>query len=199
MPAGYVQALLLTGGQKLSLDDPRPGNPEESDYLVRDGKEVHFTLDFGQAKIAEAAGKLGPGKRVEIPAQPLGPSGTALRQTLQVEVYDDFPNVLLSSVVYANTGTSEYHLDHIVEQQHRFSSHIVKEHPYDMWSYQGASYDWGQNDVVKLSQKFSQPNLMGAVTKGGYGGGIPVVAFQDPSRGDAAVTLASRPLSPSIA
>src|SRR5258708_474917 len=199
LPSGYLLASLLKDGQKLSLDAPGEGTPAESDYLVQDGEEVHFTLDFGQAKITEAAGKLGPGKRLQIPAQPLGPSGTGLSRTLQIEVYDDFPNLLLSSVVYANTGTSEYHLDHIVEQQHRFSSQIVKEHPYDMWSYQGASYDWGQNDVVKLSQKFSQPNLMGAVTKGGYGGGIPVVAFQDPSRGDAAVTLASRPLSPSIA
>src|SRR4029077_822684 len=139
LPSGYIQALLLKGGQQLSLDDPRQGNPEESDYLVQDGKEIHFTLDFGQTKITEAIGKLGRGKHVEIPAQPMGPSGTSLRRTLHVEVYDDFPNILLSSVAYTNTGTSEYRLDHIVEQQHRFNSHTATEHPYDMWSYQGSS------------------------------------------------------------
>src|SRR6202521_1659086 len=48
LPSGYIQASLLKGGQQLSLDDPRPGNPEESDYLVQDGKDIHFTLDFGQ-------------------------------------------------------------------------------------------------------------------------------------------------------
>ena len=44
LPSGYIQALLLKGGQRLSLDDPRQGNPEESDYLVQDGKEA---LDLG--------------------------------------------------------------------------------------------------------------------------------------------------------
>src|ERR1700737_2132966 len=177
LPSGYIQALLLKGGQQLSLDDPRQGNPEESDYLVQDGKEIHFTLDFGQTRITEAIGKLGRGKHVEISAQPIGPSGTSLRRTLHVEVYDDFPNILLSGVAYTNTGSSEYHLDHIVEQQHRFNSQMGKEHPYDMWSYQGSSYEWGKDDVVKLTSGFSQPNLMGGIVKGGYGGGGPGGGF----------------------
>src|SRR5216683_3396335 len=110
LPSGYIQALLLQAGQPVSLDDPRQGNPEESDYLLQQGKEIHFTLDFGQTRITEAIGKLGRGKRVEIPAQPIGPSGTSLRRTLQVEVYDDFPNILLSSAAYKNTGNSGYHI-----------------------------------------------------------------------------------------
>lgn len=66
LPSGYLQALLLKGGQKLSLDDSRENNLAESDYLVQEGKEIHFTLDFGETKITEATGKLGRGKRVEI-------------------------------------------------------------------------------------------------------------------------------------
>ena len=197
LPSGYIQALLLKGGQRLSLDDPRQGNPEESDYLVQAGKEIHFTLDFGQTKITESIGKLGRGKHVEIPAQPIGPSGTSLRRTLHVEVYDDFPNILLSSVAYTNTGNSEYHLDLIIEQQHRFNSHM-KEHPYDMWSYQGSSYEWGKDDVVKLRSGFSQPNLMGGIVKGGYGGGIPVVAFWTASVGEAIGHVETLPLSLSL-
>src|SRR6195256_1085957 len=198
MPSGYVLALLLAGGQKLSLDDPRPGNPEESDYLVQDGKDIHFTLDFGQTKITEAMGKLGRGKHVEIPAQPMGPSGTSLRRTLHVETYDDFPNILLSSVAYTNTGNAEYHIDHIVEQRHRLNSHMAEEHPYDMWSYQGSSYEWGKDDVVKLTSGFSQPNLMGGIVKGGYGGGIPVVAFWTASVGEAIGHVETLPLSLSL-
>src|SRR6267143_2260318 len=198
LPSGYIQALLLKAGQQLSLDDPGQGNPEESDYLVRDGKEVHFTMDFGQTKITEAVGKLGRGKQVEIPAQPIGPSGTSLLRTLRVEVYDDFPNILLSSVAYTNTGQSEYHIDHIVEQQHRFNSHMGKENPYDIWSYQGSSYEWGKDDVVKLTGGFSQPNLMGGMVKGGYGGGIPVVAFWTASVGEGIVHVETLPLSLSL-
>jgi len=48
-PSGYVQAYLVRDGKRLTLDEPKPGQPNESDYLVQDGKEVHFVLDFDQA------------------------------------------------------------------------------------------------------------------------------------------------------
>ena len=198
LPSGYMQALLVKGSQKLSLDEPRQSGPAESDYLNQEGKEVHFTLDFSKAEVTEASGKIGRGKHVEIPAEVLGPSGTGLRRTLRVEAYDDFPNILFSSVVYTNTGSSDYHIDRIVEQHHRFNSHLVKEHPYDMWSFQGASYDWGKDDVTRLTSGFSQPNVMGGIVKGGYGGGIPVVAFWTASVGEAIGHVETLPLTLSI-
>ena len=54
-----------------------------------------------------------------------------------------------------------------------------------MWSFQGSSYDWGKDDVQKLTRTSSQPNAMGEAVKGGYGGGIPVVAFWTASVGEA--------------
>jgi alpha-galactosidase len=198
LPSGYMQASLVKGSQKLSLDEPRQNGPAESDYLIQEGKEVHFTLDFSKAEVTEASGKIGRGKRIEIPAEVLGPSGTGLRRTLRVEAYDDFPNLLFSSVVYTNTGSSDYHIDRIVEQQHRFNSNVVKEHPYDMWSFQGASYDWGKDDVTRLTSGFSQPNVMGGIVKGGYGGGIPVVAFWTASVGEAIGHVETLPLTVSI-
>jgi alpha-galactosidase len=198
LPSGYVQASLLKAGQKLSLDEPSQSGITESDYLVEDGKELHFTPDFSQAKVSDATGKLGRGKRLEIPAQSLSTSSTNLRRRLQVEVYDDFPNLLLSSVAYTNAGASEYPIGRIVEQRHRFSSHQAKEHPYDMWSYHGSSYEWGKDDVLKLTAGFSQPNVMGGMVKGGYGGGIPVVAFWTASVGEAIGHVETLPLSLSM-
>jgi hypothetical protein len=49
-PSGYIQASLLKGGEKLSLDDTASGT---SDSLVRDGKPVQFTLDISAAKVQE--------------------------------------------------------------------------------------------------------------------------------------------------
>jgi alpha-galactosidase len=198
LPSGYLQASLVKGGEKLSLDEPRQGGPAESDYLVQDGKEIHFALDFSKAEVNEATGKLGRGKRVEIPAEVLGPSGTALRRTLRVEAYDHFPNLLFSSVAYTNTGSSEYHIDRIVEQQHRLNSHVAKHRPYDMWSFHGSSYDWGANEITKLASAFSQPNLMGGIVNGIYGGGIPVVAFWTASVGEAIGHVETLPLTLSI-
>ena len=67
-----------------------------------------------------------------------------------------------------------------------------------MWSFHGASYDWGKDDVVKLGRKFAQPNVMGATVKGGYGGGIPVVAFWTAPVGEAVGHVETLPLTLSL-
>jgi alpha-galactosidase len=198
LPSGYIQGFLLKDGKMLTLDEPRLGKPADSDYLVHNGREIRFALDFDQAKVLEASGKLGRGKRLEIPAHVLDPQDPKIQRTLEIEVYDDFPNILLSSAEYKNSGDSDVQLDQVVEQRHRFDSHTAKAQPYDMWSYQGSSYDWGKDDVVKLTRTFSQPNLMGDIVKGGYGGGIPLVAFWTGAVGEAIGHVETLPLTVSL-
>ena len=199
-PEGYVQASLLKDGKKLSLDESSIGAPADSDFVRVAGKDVHFTLDFQQAQVHEAIGKMGVGKRVEIPARPLGPSGTNLQRVLALEVYDKFPNILLSTVEYKNTGASEVAIEKSVNQRRRLNAGLgdAKAHPWEMWSYHGASYDWGKDDVVKLTPGFSQPNVMGEMVKGGYGGGIPVVAFWTSQVGEAVGHVETIPISAAI-
>jgi alpha-galactosidase len=198
-PTGYLQAFLLRDTRR-TLDEPMLGRPNESDYLVQNGKEIHFVLDFNQAKVLESMGKLGRGKHIEIPAHPLGPTGTAIQRVLTVEAYDEFPNLLLSTVEYRNTGSSDLVIDRVVEQRHRFSAKLADPtaQPYDMWSYQGSSYDWGKDDVFKLTRATSQPNAMGEAVRGGYGGGIPVVAFWTASVGEAIGHVETLPLTLSL-
>jgi alpha-galactosidase len=198
LPSGFLQATLLRDGKQFTLDEPGVGSAAGSDLIVHDGKDLEFVPDFGQAKVLEATGKLGRGKRVEIPAHPLAPAGTDVERTLVMEAYDDFPNIALVSVSYKNAGTTDFQIDQVVTQQHRFNSHEVKEHPYDMWSFQGSSYDWGKDDVQKLTRVSSQPNLMGEAIKGGYGGGIPVVAFWTASVGEAIGHVETLPWTLSI-
>ncbi|HVN21135.1 MAG TPA: alpha-galactosidase, partial [Dongiaceae bacterium] len=193
LPSGFVQATLLKDGKRLSLDEPPVGSTGGSDSIVHQGKEFDFIPDFGQAKILEGSGKLGRGKRVEIPARPLAPSGVPIDRTLVMEAYDDFPSLALVSTTYKNSGNADFQIDQVLMQQHRFNSHEAKEHPYDMWSFQGSSYDWGKDDVQKLTRTSSQPNLMGEAVKGGYGGGIPVVAFWNASVGEAIGHVESLP------
>jgi alpha-galactosidase len=199
-PDGYVHALLLEDGKRLSLDEPNVGSPSDSNFVRVAGKDVNFTLDFQQAQVREAIGKMGVGKRVEIPERQLGPSGTGLQAVLALEVYDNFPNILLSAVEYKNTGTTEVKIDQSVNQRRRLNARLIeaKAHPYEMWSFHGASYDWGKDDVVKLTPAFSQPNIMGEMVKGGYGGGIPVVAFWTRQVGEAVGHVETIPISAAI-
>jgi len=199
-PDGYVQAFLLKDGRKLSLDEPYVGAPADSDFVKVAGKDVHFTLDFQQAQIHEAIGKMGAGKRIEIPARPLGPSGMELQRVLALEVYDNFPNILLSAVEYKNTGAGEVVIEKSVNQRRRLNAKLAdaKALPWQMWSFHGSSSDWGKDDVVKLAPGFSQPNEMGEMVKGGYGGGIPVVAFWTRQVGEAVGHVETLPISAAI-
>jgi alpha-galactosidase len=200
LPSGSVQAFLLKDGKKLTLDEPGVGSTTGGDYIVHDGQDLQFTPDFGQAKVLEATGKLGRGKRVEIPGHPLAPSGMGVEGTLEVEAYDDFPNIALVSVAYKNVGTSDFAIDSAVMQQHRFNAGLAdgKAKPYEMWSFQGSSYDWGKDDVQKLTRTSAQPNAMGGIVKDGYGGGIPVVAFWTGSVGEAIGHIETLPWTLSI-
>jgi alpha-galactosidase len=189
LPSGFLQATLLKDGKRLTLDEPGEGSSGGSDSVVLAGKELDFVPDFAKAKVLESIGKLGRGKRVEIPAHPLAPAGVAIDRMLVLEAYDDFPNIALVSTTYKNVGTSDLPIEQVWMQQHRFNSKEEdakgRPYPYDMWSFQGSSYDWGKDDVQKLTRTSSQPNVMGEAVKGGYGGGIPVVAFWTASVGEA--------------
>jgi alpha-galactosidase len=187
LPSGFLQATLRQDGKRLTLDEPNVGSTGGSDSIVSHGKEFDFIPDFSQTKVLEASGKLGRGKRVEIPARPLAPSGVPIDRMLVLETYDDFPGIALVSATYKNVGTSDFHVDNVLMQQHRFNAQQVdsKVQPWDMWSFQGSSYDWGKDDVQKMVRTSSQPNVMGEAVKGGYGGGIPVVALWTGSVGEA--------------
>jgi alpha-galactosidase len=198
LPSGRIQAFLVKDGKKLTLDDADGTNPGSGDYLIADGKSIDFITDNTQARVLDAGGKLGRGRRVEIPAH--SAANPNLQRTLQVEAYDDFPNLLLTSTEYTNTGTASINIDRAVNQQHRFNARLVdtKAQPYELWSFQGSSYDWGKDEVLKLTRNFSRPNVMGGMVKGGYGGGIPVVAFWAASVGEAIGHVETLPLSLSL-
>jgi len=198
LPSGYIQAFLRKDGKRLTLDEPGSGAAGASDYLVSGGKEVRdFSLDFSHVKISDARGKVGArGKRVEITASSTGKNARAVEETLAVEVYDDFPNLAVTTAAYKNTGSTEMKLDRVVAQHHRLNASLAdpKSAPYRLWSFQGSSYDWGKDDVLEISDNFHQPNLMGAMNPNGIGGGIPVVAFWTATVGEAIGHVETLPL-----
>ncbi|HEX4485631.1 MAG TPA: glycoside hydrolase family 36 protein [Terriglobales bacterium] len=200
LPSGYIQASLLKDGKHFTLDEPSATAPTDGEYIVSNGKEIHFTLDFSQARVSEALGKMGLGKRVEIPGHATGSTGEPMTNTLAFEAYDTFPNLLLTSAAYRNTGNAAVALDKVIAQNHRLDAKLsdADVRPYDMWSFHGASHNWGDDDVTKLKPNFSQANAMGEMIKGGYGGGIPVVAFWTGSVGEAIGHIETLPLSISL-
>ena len=125
---------------------------------------------------------------MKFPAHPLAPAGVSVERTIVVEVYDDFPNIALGQLdLQECRAPRTIKVDQVITQQHRFNAKQADANaqPYDMWAFEGSSYDWGKDDVLKLTRTSAQPNAMGEQVKGGYGGGIPVVAMWTASVGEA--------------
>src|SRR5579864_3459939 len=125
LPSGFLQATLRSNNQRLTLDEPNVGSTGGSDSVVIGRTEIDFVPDFSQAKILESAGKLGRGKRIEIPSRPLAPTGLAIDRTIVLEAYDDFPNIALVSASYKNAGTADVKIDQAWMQQHRLNAQQV--------------------------------------------------------------------------
>jgi hypothetical protein len=197
-PDGYVQGwVLLKNGRKLSLDEPRVGALSDSDYAVIGGKEVHFTLDFQQSQVLEAFGKMGAGKQLEIPARPLGPSGTDLQRVLVFEAYDRYPNILFASVEYKNVGTGDMRIEKTLDQRHRFSAKVVvaKAQSWEVWSYHGGS--GGKGEVIRLTQHFSRRNAL-EPAKGPESQDLAIVALWTDEVGEAIGHLDTLPKAAAI-
>jgi len=195
LPSGYVRAVLLAGGNRLTLDDPVSKREVSNERILVDGKEIRdFVLDLAHAKVSDSSGLLGArGRKLEISGRS---KASPVEETLAVEVYDDFPNLALMRLSLKNVGSGELRLGQVTTQQHRLNAALAEPAapPYRLWSFQGTSYEWGRDSVRRISRNFSQPNAMGAISPSGAGGGIPVVAFWTASVGVALGHVEALPL-----
>ena len=110
-----------------------------------------FCAGVPQRKFSRAAANSAAGNRWRFQARPLAPAGVAIERMLVVEACGGFQHrpgqhrlqeCRHHGFRWIRCGCSST----------RFSSHEVKEHPYDMWSFQGSSYDWGKDDVLRLTR-----------------------------------------------
>jgi alpha-galactosidase len=191
-PHGALRAFLLRDGQRSTLDE---ATKDVADLVTANGKQVEdFVLDAKSIAELQPTGKLGAlGKRVEVRARG---AAAGLEETIAIEVYDDFPGMAVVTASFRNGNSADVTLDRVETQRHRLSGALANAtaDPNQMWSFQGASFDWGQDEVLPLPAHFSRPNVMGAVVNQGHGGGVPVNAFWTASVGEAIGHIETIPL-----
>jgi hypothetical protein len=180
------------------------GKSLDFSQVVSSARKEHpgVLLNLVQAQVRNATGKLGAlGKQIEIAGTI---PETTLTETLNLEIYDDFPNLALLSVSVRNTGQSDVPLDWVTLQRHQFAAPLDSKSPsHPLWTFQGSSLMWGKDETFLMPAKFSQENPFGAPvpTKddiGYVGGGIPVVAFWSRAVGEAIGHVETVPLTLSI-
>ena len=200
-PTGYVAAKLISGSQKLSLDDAGSDSGLQVEAAGKSSANVVF--DVAHPQISAPHGRLGAvGKRIEVAGKD---ASGELQESLIVEVYDEFPSVALVSASVRNSGQSEIKLDTVDLNRHRFNATLADSQvaPNDMWSFHGASIRWGKDNVFQIPKSFSQQNQFGSLVEvkgdlGSVGGGIPVVAFWTKTVGEAIGHVETLPLALSI-
>jgi alpha-galactosidase len=199
-PSGALTATLVGGSGRSSLED----KTLDLSQIISLSKKEHFGahFDLAEAKVREASGKLGTlGKHVEITGTI---PETNLAETLELEIYDDFPNLALVSLSIRNTGSTDVSLDWVKLQRHQFAAASWSQPRVEpLWTFQGASLKWGKDEIFPMPAKFSQENPFGAPvpTKddlGAVGGGIPVVAFWSREMGEAIGHVETVPFTLSI-
>jgi alpha-galactosidase len=199
-PTGALTATLVAASGQSSLED----QPLDFSQIVSSAKKEHAGahFDLAGAKVRGTSGKLGAlGKHVEISGTI---PGTNLAETLDLEIYDDFPNIALLSLSIRNSGPTDVPLNWVKLQRHQFATKADSNSRVDpLWTFQGASLKWGKDEIFPMPAKFSQENPFGAPvpTKddlGYVGGGIPVVAFWSREVGEAIGHVETLPLTLSI-
>jgi alpha-galactosidase len=210
-PSGYIKAYQVRGGRPFSLEVPEAGDAF-SDLLTAEGKEVldfvvnlpvleppDHHMNMRDVKILDAKSDLGlVGKHIEVTARS---KSRQIEKTLTLEVYDDFSSMAVCSWTYRNLSGAPVHINRIVAQRHRLDASLgnVKAGRHDFWSFDGASFELGGDQVSPISGAFSQRNLMALPVAvkgepGVLGGGIPVVALWTAAMGMAIGHVEARPV-----
>lgn len=201
LPSGYLQAFLIDGGKRSTLDDASATGGQK--LLLENNRIAEFSLDLAQAKIEDASGKIGKlGKKLEVRGN--NPENH-LDEFLTIEIYDDFPSMVFSSAKFQNAGSSEIKIEKLELQQHRLNASLADSNvsSHEMWAFFGSSRKWGQDDVFPVPAKFTQENPFSLPVPapgdpGGAGGGIPIAAFWTRSLGIAIGHIETLPLVVSI-
>lgn len=165
LPSGVILAARLQNGRRLSLDETKMG--------VGDAKAP--VLDLGRAQ--RSAG----GRHWEIPC--LGDSPVS--KTLVLEVREGHPGVLFAALRLTNSTAARQSTGELDVLRARFAKGRL-------WSFQGTSKGWGQDEVLRLRPGRSE-NRLGDMLTGGVGGGIPVIDFWNAATGEALGCLSADP------
>ena len=131
--------------------------------------------------------KFGTGQKIGIEA--LSNDGR-IKCYLTLYSYNEFPNVILVQSSFINISEKDYLIQDYTLNQ--ISLHHPSLSNPKWWSFQGASYRWGNDFAFQLPESFSRENYMG-MNAIKAGGGLPIVDIWNKEFGLALAYLGEKP------
>jgi alpha-galactosidase len=122
-------------------------------------------------------------------------NGIKIKKELNVKWEKDFPEFLITSIVYTNLGDDSLVVEGWINNYYKILPAKDVNPPF--WSFQGASYPDRRDWVQPITEGFKQENYMG-MNASDYGGGTPVTDLWRPDVGFAVGHLELTPKLVSI-
>jgi len=186
-----------------SLNEAAPGTPfsKPSHFIVLDGEEItEFLIDYGNIEVTDIKSEFGTGKRLVLKGTATGPQNSDIEKILNVELYEEYPDVAITYATYGNLGTADLTIGEVYNSYYRLDASLTgaTEVPYEFWSYQGSALEWGEDYIFQLADGFSQDNYMGVQPTTRTGGGVPVVDLWTQQMGMAIAHIEPKPILVSL-
>ncbi len=108
-----------------------------------------------------------------------GISSEGIEKSLSIKAYDQFPDLLSTTVTYRNTGDRTPSINEWINQ-----NYTIQSNNYDppFWAFQGSSSTERDDWIKPINSGYYQKNYMG-MNDSDYGGGIPVTDIWTPNFG----------------
>ncbi len=168
-------------------------DPQASDFIKVNGRELkEFTLSG--YTLEEIQNEFGKGKRIRLTGNGQT-DGADIEKHLTVEMYEAYPDVAVFRSTYTNAGSQEVTVDSVYSNYLALDASLANDgnQPYDFWSYQGSSIEWGIDYIFKLDSNFKRENWMGVQPETKTGGGVPVMDFWTDKMGVAIAHIEPKP------
>lgn len=134
-------------------------------YVVVNGVTMKdFVLDKSKTKLSNVVTQYGKGKRLLISGEAIGPFELVIEKEMQIEIYDNFPNAAVISVVYTNVNsTPSLSIDEEINSDFKLNASEINKNytKNNFWIFQGGSYNSRPDWVLPVTGNFSFENYQG--------------------------------------
>ncbi|NMC38798.1 MAG: alpha-galactosidase [Bacteroidales bacterium] len=171
-----------------------PSRPNH--YLIVNGKEVtDFAVDYDGIESEIIETESGKGKRLIIRGIAEKEDEYRIEKTLRIDYYEKYPDVAIIEAIYRNLGKNVINVEKEYSCCFRMDASTMNSEnkPYDFWSFQGSSLNWGIDYIIRITEGFRQDNYMGVQPVTKTGGGVPVVDLWTREAGLAIAHLENKP------
>jgi alpha-galactosidase len=197
----YCQVFKSSGVTTITPENRQESPERPSHFIVIDGEELRdFSVDYESIGVESIQTAFGVGRKMVLSGTAVCKDGSSIIKTLEIELYDDYPDVAISFATYTNQGSSQKLIETDYSNHYQMDASLVSPdaEAYDFWSFQGASIAWGMDFITKIDGGFHQENWMGVQPDTKTGGGVPVVDLWNQNFGMAIAHLETKPILVSL-